>query len=1359
MSTEKHLSHTPPPTSWFQHGTRLAFLGMIAVLPCARAELPRHNVAAANLNVVQNDSGNTTASVTVTATVSVNDFRVRSGSNRADYNVQIGSAASDDVTNGVIITSITQNGRDNAEGTGTNYLIPTIDFSTDTNDNPTAYFIPVFALGTGASLEYNINVAGAYFPYTNWIGAIIRIAGGTNGGFGSGITNNQIIGTTGLAFGQNITNYGVAGKLNLNLASFGVDSRTDGVLLVVGGKNEGNYALSQPNADGTWTLFIKDKDANAASLEEDPIAFAFIPKSRTNVVSGRFLGSGAIDVYSGTSPQFTVSSNGVGTYELKVQGGYSATNGVLIISAENGGTISQDNFVSYQLNAAGDGWIIQTRDQPLPANLESAGATERVVSFVFIPGATPGITVTPTNNLFTSENAGTAQFSVVLHTRPSDTVTIPVSSSDLTEGTVSTDSLVFTTNDWNVPHVVNVIGQDDPDQDGSVAYTIVLDAASSNDPTYNGMNPIDVSVVNTDNEGGITVTPTSGLVTTEAGGTAVFSVHLNTPPAGGDVSIGLSSSNPGEGTVSPTNLIFTTDTWNLDQQVTITGINDFVADGTVAYTIITAPAVSADGTYNNLDAADVSVANTDNDVAGLTFNVNVLNTISVFEGRTTNYTVVLNSQPTTNVTVTLTASDSAQGGTTTPSITFTPADWNTPKAITITAADDLIQDGNTNWRVTNSISSGDAMYAALSAVAVPFTTIDNEALLTLPSGEMIYGIGSPGVGIDARAAISDDNTPNYAGVTLTVSITNNGTTDDRLEIRNTGTATGQIGVSGNGISYGATPIATFSGGIGTTPLSVSFNSSATVTSAEALLRNVTFRNVNANPAFNRRGVSVTLSHADGGTTTATTMIRVGLLHFSEFQEGADHGYGLYAGQADIQLRKSDPDTAYPNGQPTGLFIDWDSGNASFQALMRFDNIFGDGFGQIPSNAVIVSADLYLRIPLVAEDANAAGDGSPLHRMLRAWDATNETWNSFGGGVDQDDIESRIAFESAFGTAGGTSDTGTGTISFSVRPDLLAWQAGTNNYGWVMPGWTGNTDGTVVRSSEAAVISERPRLRVLWLPPAITGASFRQGVNNYTNAHDTRIRANTPDAEASTLTSVFVDWAVTGTAQNEDQVLIRFDNIIGSNPGQIPAGAQIHAAALDLATISDNGQGNGGQFFTMLTPWEDTNTWNALGNGIQTNGTEAASIASAHIGAPALTPRAQGGYNVFEMTSDVQAWANGNANYGWAVVPWDNGSDGWAISMSETAIETDRPRLRVYYTVSAPSSNVTLQQPTVTPTSVQIRFTGAPSTTYTVQRTAALGGGSGSWSPLGTATTAGNGTATFNDNAPLSSAAFYRISNP
>ena len=111
---------------------------------------------------------------------------------------------------------------------------------------------------------------------------------------------------------------------------------------------------------------------------------------------------------------------------------------------------------------------------------------------------------------------------------------------------------------------------------------------------------------------GITVTPTAGLVTTEADGTDSFTVVLNTEPTA-DVTIDVSSSDTSEGTVLPPSLSFDATNWDVPQEVTVTGVDDSVVDGDIAYTIITAPAVSADAEYDGLDADDVSVTNLDDE--------------------------------------------------------------------------------------------------------------------------------------------------------------------------------------------------------------------------------------------------------------------------------------------------------------------------------------------------------------------------------------------------------------------------------------------------------------------------------------------------------------------------------------------------------------------------------------------------------------------------------------------------------------------------------------------------------------------------------------------------------------------------
>lgn len=360
-------------------------------LPSVWAEGISHGVAAVSIKVVQNDTNNTTGSVTVTTTVSVNGFSIRSGSNRGDYNAQIGLGFSDDVETGVPMTCVAENGRDNGEEIypGTNYCTSAVDYSRS-GAPAGAYFIPVFNAPTGA--EYNMNVAAAFFPYNQWLGGYARNSGDTNGG-----ANDLFTGSPGLALGTHYVDNG-GGVSTVNLTSRGVDSRTDGVLLVTHGGNEDNYATSQVNSNnGTWTVYVKDNGANAEENEQDPVAFVFIPKTNTAVISGRFRGDGTRLMFSGATPQFNVVNTSTGTWRLTISG-HSPVSGVLIISAEGGLSYNQDNIVSYEPDA--DGWLIQSRDlPPNPPTLQTpGGGSEPVASFVFIPAAATATLVSPADH-------------------------------------------------------------------------------------------------------------------------------------------------------------------------------------------------------------------------------------------------------------------------------------------------------------------------------------------------------------------------------------------------------------------------------------------------------------------------------------------------------------------------------------------------------------------------------------------------------------------------------------------------------------------------------------------------------------------------------------------------------------------------------------------------------------------------------------------------------------------------------------------------------------------------------------------------------------------------------------------------
>ena len=85
-----------------------------------------------------------------------------------------------------------------------------------------------------------------------------------------------------------------------------------------------------------------------------------------------------------------------------------------------------------------------------------------------------------------------------------------MSSLDLTEGTVSPDSLPFTTSNWSGIQTVTVTGVNDDVQDGDQVYTIELATpSSSSDTNYQIKNPTDVTVTNTDNDtAGFTISST-----------------------------------------------------------------------------------------------------------------------------------------------------------------------------------------------------------------------------------------------------------------------------------------------------------------------------------------------------------------------------------------------------------------------------------------------------------------------------------------------------------------------------------------------------------------------------------------------------------------------------------------------------------------------------------------------------------------------------------------------------------------------------------------------------------------------------------------------------------------------------------
>lgn len=346
------------------------------------------------------------------------------------------------------------------------------------------------------------------------------------------------------------------------------------------------------------------------------------------------------------------------------------------------------------------------------------------VSVVNVDDDSAGFTISAISGN-TTEEGGTANFTVRLNSAPTANVVLSLSSDDEGEGTVAPASLTFTSENWNAPRTVTVTGVDDAIIDGDQAYLINFSAAASDDENYDGRTPTAVAVTNVDNEtAGFTLTPISGD-TTEEGGSATFTIRLNSRPSA-DVSLGLSSSDTSEGTVSPATLTFTPENWNAQHTVTVTGVNDNVADGDQTYAVVFAAATSSDDDYDGRAPENVSVVNVDNETAG--FIVTTVDGSTSEAGGQARVTVRLTSQPTANVVLTFASSDASEGvvsGSST--LTFTADSWNGTQDIIIVGQDDAIADGAQSYTlVFQPATSTDPAYSGRQIAPVPLVNVDDE---------------------------------------------------------------------------------------------------------------------------------------------------------------------------------------------------------------------------------------------------------------------------------------------------------------------------------------------------------------------------------------------------------------------------------------------------------------------------------------------------------------------------------------------------------------------------------------------------------------------------------------------------------
>jgi hypothetical protein len=194
-----------------------------------------------------------------------------------------------------------------------------------------------------------------------------------------------------------------------------------------------------------------------------------------------------------------------------------------------------------------------------------------------------------------------------------------------------------------------------------------------------------------------------------------------------------------------------------------------------------------------------------------------------------------------------------------------------------------------------------------------------------------------------------------------------------------------------------------------------------------------------------------------------------------------------------------------------------------------------------------------------------------------------------------------------------------------------------------------------------------------IDPNVQVTTFRNGEFDYAGLDDTQVKeATSSTAYGRDAQTLLVDGPSAGQ-RTTSHVMLQFQHLIGNGVRQIPAGAQILSAELILNTTN---AGDGGTLHRLLKDWDGGSTWNYVGSGITADDSEAVRAYTAQMGSASRSPNVPEGKTVVNVTADVQAWANGATNRGWAILPWADSTDGWGFSPAEVSDLGLRPQLKV-----------------------------------------------------------------------------------
>ena len=312
---------------------------------------------------------------------------------------------------------------------------------------------------------------------------------------------------------------------------------------------------------------------------------------------------------------------------------------------------------------------------------------------------------------------------VKLNTQPKNEVNIAIAV-DNKEAEFSESKITLNAENWNTGKEIYLTGVADYIIDGDKPAKLTF-TASSEDEDYN-LNPVEfnVNVKDVDTADLVAGMGDSPIVKEGSSDFVTMSLSLSSKPKK-DVTVALSVTDNTELKLNKSSLKFTPEHWDMPQDVLVNSVDDDIVDGNIKSKVVM-KMTSSDANFND-KTKEIEFTTVDDDVAGFLINSNAA---SFPEGSssTTSLKVSLQSQPTADVTVTVSSTDASElAVTSATTLKFTTSNWKTPQDVTVKVVDDKIADGTQTAQVRFVAASTDTNFDKIEGLSAVYTITDDDA--------------------------------------------------------------------------------------------------------------------------------------------------------------------------------------------------------------------------------------------------------------------------------------------------------------------------------------------------------------------------------------------------------------------------------------------------------------------------------------------------------------------------------------------------------------------------------------------------------------------------------------------------------